>query len=435
MAEEQKKRKFTNKYNAHKAIVNAVEIDDHVVNGDISVTQLMGPPQARYLKIKHKGDPRIQSDVRDQFWMLFGTIVHEILERGNVTYRDYWTFKKAYIVIKRHAQTEKDKKAAEYVKKMGERVLGHKIDKDLYLERTLSLTYRGWVISGTQDIYHAGKGILEDWKTCSANSVTYYENEKRDWEIQQNIYAYMLRRQGYPVKKIRIQAIYRDWSKMKVFTVTHKSYPKQPWGTHELPIWSDEKVEAYLDIRIDDHRNAMMGDVRECSAKERWSKKDEFAVMESGNTKRSIRNFGTRKEAEDYIEEFGFRLMKPWIEDRKSFDLKCEHFCNVKHVCDQYAGRKGTTSNKRQRKSARPAIDAHLSEEARQDKKEMTARTFDADTFLKQTKYEGIKDFRQTNPHLYEEEKDDKRYKIEEEDKGGELDNFGRIKPTEENTK
>ena len=412
--------KFTNKFGAHKAIVNAVEIDNHVVHGDISVTQLMGPPMARYLKNKYRGDERIKPDVRDQFWMLFGTICHEILEQGNVTYRDYWTFKKAAVVIKRHAQNDRDLKAAEYVKQMGERVLGAKLDKDLFLERTLSVDYGGMVISGTQDIFHAGKKILEDWKTCTAGSVLYWESEKRDWEIQQNIYAWMLRRHGYQVEKIRILAIYRDWSKAKVYRSNNGSYPSQPWDIFELPIWPDEKVEAYLDSRIHAHKQADAGFPRECTSKERWGKEDEYAVMQTGTTHRAIRRFDSREKAEEYIEEYGFRLLKPWIEERKGFDMKCKFFCNVAEVCETYQKRKENKMTFEIRKERRK-VNKEKVIELNKEKLEADARTFDADAFLKKN-HKTITEFRQDNPELYEEERNDKRYKLDKPDEyDGEL--------------
>jgi len=396
--------KFTNKYGAHKAIARAVEYDNHVVHGDISVTQLMKAPMERWLYNKFKGDPRIQRDVRDQFWMLFGTICHEILEKGNNFYSEYYKLKQASMIMKRLAETENEKKAAAYVAKFAEKKFAHKLDKELFLERTMSMDYHGVTISGTQDIYHAGNGVLEDWKTCLIRSTWYYEADKIEWEIQQNIYAYMLRRQGYKVRKIRILAIFRDWSQVKFETSNKKGvgYPAQPWAFFELPIWPDEKVEAYLDIRLEAYRTSLLKDKpRDCNAKERWSKNDEFAVIQRGGT-RAVRVFDSKERAEDYITEHGHRLDRPWIEERWGFDLKCRFYCPVSSVCDLHQSRKGNKGHKDVKKE-RPQKQLEIEQAIHEENKKDEARSFSAKEFLRKN-YNTMKEYRADKKDLYDEE-------------------------------
>ena len=331
------KSRFTNNYDAHKAIVSAVNIDNHVMHGDVSTTQLIGSPKVGFLRRKFRGDPRIKTDVRDQFWMLFGTIVHEILEQGNETYREYYLLKKVSGIISRLAETESDKKGAAWVKGFAEKMFGDKVDKGLHLERTMTVEFMGYNISGTQDSYHEGTETLEDWKTCTVNATIYYESDKIEWEQQQNIYAYMLRKEGYKVSTIRILALFRDWSKVKSLT-GDKTYPPAPWAKYELPIWTDEKVEEYLTERLNKYKLAELSKPADCTPKERWTTKDVFAVM-STSKKRAVRNFSTEEEAKDYIDEYGMKLVKPYIEPRLSNDFKCNFFCDVSKVCDQFKER------------------------------------------------------------------------------------------------
>ena len=398
--------KFTNKYGAHKAIVRAIEKDDHIVNGDISTTQIIAPPMARYLRYKYAGDERIKPDIRDMFWALFGTITHEILERGNNTYREYYALKKAAAIMKKLSDTEQELKAAAYVLKFAESKFAGKIDKELFLERNLSWTFEGVTISGTQDIYHAGLGVLEDWKTCKTNHVMYYESDKREWVIQQNIYAWMLRRHGYKVNKIRILAIFRDWTVLKAAERDGKYvYPDAPWLAIELPIWSDEKVEAYLSKRLYDHFPQGVGTIvepRQCSASERWSQNDEFAVMDIGRT-RAIKKFDDRQMAQDFIDEYGFKYKKPWIEDRWGFDLKCKHFCAVAPVCAQFQERKDNQAKRWVKSKGRKEQNEKMIKEHYGDKEADLVRDFDADKFLKK-KHNSMREFRDDNKELYKEE-------------------------------
>ena len=45
---------------------------------DISVTELINPPQIAVLKRVHRND--IEEDLVDRFWALMGTNIHKILE-------------------------------------------------------------------------------------------------------------------------------------------------------------------------------------------------------------------------------------------------------------------------------------------------------------------------------------------------------------------
>ena len=328
---------ITNKYGAPLAIEQAIKKDNHVVNGDISTTTLIDSPQVRYLKKKYKDE--IEYDIRDLFPAFFGTIAHTILEESNVFSKDFMYLVKAAGILNRLGEgNEQVEKASAWLKQWAKDNCEN--DPDLFLERTLSFEFMGYEISGTQDIYHAKHKILQDWKTCTVSSAEYYEQERLSWEQQQNIYAYALRKEGYEVDKIEIIAIFRDWSKMKMIKESgSNSYPKAPWKRYEMPIWTDLEVESFLEKRIVLHQLADSGEVPECSPKERWSTPDTYAVMATGG-KKAKKLFRNEKQAQDYIDEYGMKLNRPYIETRIGVDLRCFHYCPVSHVCEQFKARK-----------------------------------------------------------------------------------------------
>lgn len=327
--------KITNKYNAPLAIEQAISKDDHVVKGDISTTTLIDTPQIRYLKKKYPHE--IEYDVRDLFPAFFGTIAHKILEESNVFSKDFMFLIKAAGILSRNSNGNQSVlKAAEWLKQYAKDNFPN--NENLFLERTLSFEFGGYEISGTQDVFNAETGLLQDWKTCTVSSTTYYDQEKLSWEQQQNIYAYALRKLGYTVNKIEIVAIYRDWSKMKI-PKGGTTYPKAPWDIFEMPIWTDLEVEAFLEKRIAVHKQADLDNPPPCTPKERWSTDDTFAVMATGGVK-AKKLFKTYKEAQDFIDEYGMKMNRPYIESRIGVDLRCYHYCPVSHICEQFKERK-----------------------------------------------------------------------------------------------
>lgn len=328
--------KLTNNFGAPPALYNAIKNDEYQSIGDISVTTLIDAPKLRFLKRKHKDE--FEMDVRDLFMALFGTIAHEILEKGNRNMNYYFMLKKAAGIVIKYAKDEKDKAAAQWLKDFAEREFGDKVDKELHLERRLSITFEcehgTYEISGAQDIYHEGTGVLEDWKTTTVKQAYYYKYEKTSWTGQQNIYAYILRKNGYKTTALKIQALYKDWSKVKIEMTRKGKYPNQPWDTFELPMWTDEECEAYITERIRIHKLADKGIVPNCTPDDRWSKPDQFAVKAKGRNN-AVRVFMTQDEAVAFIDINGMKYNKPFVEYRPQYDLRCNQYCPVAQFCEQ----------------------------------------------------------------------------------------------------
>ena len=75
--------KYTNKFNLPDTIVRAAHVNDAKYNkGDVdrSVTQIIQPPRIDMLRKAHWQE--MEKDISEEWWALFGSAVHHILEMG-----------------------------------------------------------------------------------------------------------------------------------------------------------------------------------------------------------------------------------------------------------------------------------------------------------------------------------------------------------------
>jgi hypothetical protein len=228
--------KYTNTLNLPSSIVKAVTNDPYDAGAsDISVTSLIGPARKRQLTIKHKDE--LTEDVADRLFSLYGQIVHGIFERADLS------------------------------------------DDEVITERRMFIERHGWRLSGRFDRFVlANHTILQDYKFTSLFTVK--DGCKPEHEQQLNIYRLMLIEHGYTVDGLQIIAVLRDWSKMRA--QRDPGYPQKPVVVVDVPIWSEEKTEAYITERLTVHGNAQT-ELPECTAEERWATEDIWAVKKEGN--------------------------------------------------------------------------------------------------------------------------------------------------------
>ena len=239
--------KITNRFGLPQPLVDSVNSDEWYSKGsaDISVTQLIGPPQIRILSDKY--DDQIEQDVTDRIFMLFGSAVHNILEKANT---------EGYISEERYYAT---------------------VD--------------GLKVGGQIDLIEKETGILYDYKTTSTWTMIYEINGKPEREQQTNCYAWLAKQNGIDVKGIKVVCILKDWSKGQAQKRKGEGYPQQPVVTLTLPLWDDSKVETFINSRVMLHKTAEeSGVLPPCSAKERWSRDTKIAVMQGGK-KRALKLF------------------------------------------------------------------------------------------------------------------------------------------------
>ena len=223
---------FTNKHNLPQPIVTLLSRHKYSRGkADISVSELISPPQLAVLKREH--GHKIVEDVSERFWALMGTNIHKILEdHANETVRT---------------------------------------------EERLFTDVEGWVVSGAIDLQQDGDGhvSITDWKFTSVYSVMH---PKPEWENQLNLYAALIRRARLcDVSHASVVAILRDWTKSGL---SRKSggYPVAPIVTVGIPLWSADRQERYLQERVKAHQMAagshdLDGTLPECTDEERWIRK------------------------------------------------------------------------------------------------------------------------------------------------------------------
>jgi hypothetical protein len=276
--------RITNNANLPEAIVRAVTYDDYDYEdaGDISASGLIKPPRMRWLEKRH--DDEIVVDAADLIWRMIGSIGHKILERA--------------------------------------------ADPNTLYEERLTTTVLGWVVTGKFDVLHEKNGFgIDDFKFTSVWAV---KDEKKDWTAQLNVYAWLAKLFGFDIERLRITAVLRDHSKPKA--AKEPDYPQVQVVVREVPLWSVEKQEQYITDRVQFHRvTEILPDnyLPDCTDNERWARPDTFAVLKKKGAKRAVRVLP--RKLDDYH-----------IEHRPgNKTVRCDHYCDVKKFCNQYAALKG----------------------------------------------------------------------------------------------
>lgn len=288
------------------ALVKAVENDSYSKGrADRSVTGLLTPPRQAALK-EFYGD-LITEDVSERTFALYGQLIHLLLERA------------------------------------GEH------DRNALTEERMFTEVLGWTISGQTDTITLTEE--EGWTVSDYKFVTAYKFKRdysgelvipEEYEQQLNMYAYLLRENGFKVDGLKIVAIYRDWSKLEA--KRDKNYPQLGAETHDIPLWSEDKAKAFIEERVRLHQDAMFlgnkyaeaaSNLPECTDEERWAKPDKFALMPTAKSARARKLFDSRSAATLWA---AANNMKPgWvIEHRRGVNTRCESYCLVSEYCTQF---------------------------------------------------------------------------------------------------
>ena len=282
--------KLTNKFNLPQTFVNCIQRPTYSRgNSEISVTEILSPPQLVQLRRRHAED--IEEDAADRVWSLFGSACHNILQHGK--------------------------------------------DDNHVVEERLFTTFEGWSISGQidlQEIQPDGTVVISDYKVTSAWAV---QQEKTEWVNQLNLYAWLVETtKSIPVSGLKIVGIVRDWSRREA--ALKESYPQAPIVVLDIPLWDHDVREQFVRTRLNLHNEAnfaaVSGTMPECTADEMWEKPTSYAVMKSGG-KRAKKVFLFQQEAEAFLAE---QKGTHYVETREGGRIRCESFCQVAPFCDQW---------------------------------------------------------------------------------------------------
>lgn len=285
---------LTNLQGLPESLRNAIIRDPYTSGGaDISVTRLIQPPQLVTLAKQFAAD--ITEDVTDRIWSLFGQAVHHILDRAD--------------------------------------------DARAIHEQRLFTEQRGWKISGAFDRYL--EGVIQDYKVCSVYSVK--DGGKKEWEEQQNLLACLARRNRIAVNRLQIVAILRDWRRAEMERAGDDGdYPRHMVQVVDLPVWSQEQANEFLDHRVALHQAAQIhGFPVPCTDEDRWFSGEQWAVMKKGG-KRAIKLHPSPGEAASHADNANNKAFREntkekfFVEHRPGKYNRCQTYCTVADFCPQW---------------------------------------------------------------------------------------------------
>jgi hypothetical protein len=281
--------KITNKYGLPKAFENFFNETMYTPKEKrYSATTLLKPTQQIILEKRYNNE--LEQDVSEMVWLLFGTAVHDMLEKYDETG-----------------------------------------NAELYFNTPIIEDY---LLSGKVDLYDEENGVLTDYKTASVNKVLFKNFD--DWYKQGMIYAYLLKMNGKDVKKVQFHALLKDWSQatLKRKVMNREEYPKTAIFTYDFMVSDKEMndIEVFIKEKFDElvaNESFDDGNLTECSNEEKWNSGDTYAVKKRG-VKKAKRVF---KNEQDAIE---FLTKGHYIEQRKGVNKKCDLYCPVRDYCKQY---------------------------------------------------------------------------------------------------
>ena len=279
--------KITNIGNLPAPLVAAVMNDDYSRgDADWSVSDLINPVQLTTLKKRYWSE--ITEDASDRIWSLAGRAVHKILEMAK--------------------------------------------EKHTLQEERLFATVLGRKISGSFDRYD--DGVLQDWKFVGAWSGR-FESRLWEWTKQLNSYAWLLREHGFPVTRLEIVAIYRDWKKTDA--LRSADYPQRKAEVIPIPLYAHEEAGQFLKERVQaliDAEDVPDDNLPNCSAEEMWLREIKWALKKKKN-KRATKNYETEMEAKKALAE----QAKPEefeVVEKPGARLRCESYCSASLFCSQH---------------------------------------------------------------------------------------------------
>jgi hypothetical protein len=283
--------KLTNKHNIPQTFVNVLERPTYSRGrAHISATQLINSP--KIVALTQKFQDQLEQDVSDMVWSLFGSAVHGVLEHG--------------------------------------------ADANHLIEERINTEVDSWTISGAIDLQilnEDGTISIRDYKVTSAWTAM---NNKKEWEQQLNIYAWLVESvKQKEVKDVGVVAIIRDWSRRDA--ARNPDYPQAPVKEIPISLWSLEDRDLFIRERIADHSDCMFAmdtdsDLPDCTPEQMWEKPTTWALKKTGNVRaKSI--YETEDAAQAALEEAGKEYE---IEIRPGERTRCATFCSVSSFCDQW---------------------------------------------------------------------------------------------------
>jgi hypothetical protein len=277
---------ITNKLNLPEGLVKAVSTERHNAAGCISATTLLKGVKEIVLAERHWDE--MEEDVSDRIWAIFGSAVHSLLEQ----------------------EGEND-----------------------FTEQEMSYPVGDITVTGRIDNYDMQNGIIYDYKTASLWKIKYHDFE--DWYRQGMIYAWLMRKNGFPISKCRFIAFLKDHHKSEAFR--DHEYPSMPVYVYEFDVTFVNliKIDTFIRSKVRDYLQSVElkdDEVVPCNPDERWDKPTKYAVKKEGQ-KRAVRVLDGQDVADTMAADLG---KGHYVEKRPGESTKCMSYCDCCEFCNYY---------------------------------------------------------------------------------------------------
>lgn len=363
--------KYTNKNSIPEMIVRAVK-DGQWYSGlgeerFASATELLNPVKIILLTKRHRDD--ISVDVVDSLYMLLGSAAHLVLERANLdsAQQKIMSRMREFTEQVESINNPTDDEISDLLENIVlKKVEGTSIielakaiknDKDIIEKRFQYRTKSGKLITGGIDHYSVKDKCITDYKLTSIWTWIYRNREGSHIEKyteQLNIYRLFMEAAGYEVNKLRINLIFRDYSKTEASR--ERNYPN-PVEVLEIPLLGLDVVEQLVENKIaeiEKYANTFDDNIPICSPSERWQGHDTYAVMKQGNIKASKVEYSYAAakswidaEAQKIAEKEIQKGKDPYASHQKALSLfsiikrsakstRCLSYCPVNTFCNFY---------------------------------------------------------------------------------------------------
>jgi len=208
--------------------------------------------------------------------------------------------------------------------------------KDPDLAKQILVEYRvfdkilGRRLSGQADVVWGSK--LFDYKTKRAWAKPYFYKQMDAWEMQLNIYSYLLSEYNITIKEAYILVMYLDWNQK--FTDNPK-YPNSEQEYIKLPVWSYDKQDTFVHSSLSNLIIAEAlpdDDLPVCTDADTWTDV-KYGALKAGN-KRATRSFTDIGACNKFIDTRP--PTETWdVKITKSEPTFCEKFCWCADFCSQ----------------------------------------------------------------------------------------------------
>lgn len=280
--------KLTNKLNLPAPLVAAITaVGSKYSKGDAkySITGLIKPARISQLERLHWNE--LEKDISEDFWRASGTAFHLLMKHSG---------------------------------EVGEREVPYFGE------------IKGIKVKGEVDFFEPVTAVVTDYKETSVWKLVYAKDGvPEDWIEQLNGYAMLMRMNGREVKALQVMVKLRDWMSSKA--VMDPSYPQAAGVLISIPLWTHDECLNFFEERIQAHERALV-ELPLCTAAERKEEPTIYAVKKSGQ-KNAVK--GGLYESIELAASRIAEDSKHFLEVRPGKSARCEKFCHVSAVCEQYA--------------------------------------------------------------------------------------------------